>query len=108
MIVSVKKIELIGLRTAFYDDIKVNVLNYMNLYQSKMEFVETNDLTSILSNGYNSIPVLLVDNKELYFNETNFSFVLEELNDLLMTQSKSTKSHSCKNCGNCKCPADKL
>jgi len=101
-----KKIELIGLRTAFYDDIKVSILNYMDLYQSEMELVETNDLSSILSNGYNSIPVLLVDNRVLYLNESNFSFVLEELNDLLLTQSKISKSHSCKNCGNCNCPSD--
>lgn len=98
------KIELIGLKTALYDDIRSSLLNYIDIYQNKFELIETNDLGSILSSGYASIPLVMFDKRKFYFNENELGIKFSELNGHLVAHSKKTKTHNCKNCGSCKCP----
>jgi hypothetical protein len=97
-------IELIGLKTALYDDIRTNVLSCIELYETNVVLVERNDIESILNNRYSSIPLILFANKEFYFDESQFPSALQELNSLLKDHASKEKTHNCKNCGSCKCP----
>lgn len=100
-------IELIGLRTSTYDDIKANLLSFLEINKINLDFIETNDPETILTREYLSIPLIQIDEERLYLNDANHDKNLSQLRVLLKRFKKKTKSHSCLNCGNCKCPADR-
>lgn len=100
------KIELIGIQTAIYDDIKSSLVQYIETSELSIELVETNDLGSILANGYHSIPLVEYKGNHFYFSEGNYMSTFRKMVESITTLRKR-KSHSCKNCGNCKCPADR-
>jgi len=102
------KVQLIGLRTAAYDDIKATLVSYIELNRLNVDFSEINNPQDILDLGFLSIPLVSIGESRIYFSESNFMDSLQELKVHLGTvqSEKKKKKHSCKNCGNCKCPAD--
>lgn len=100
-------IELIGLRTAMYDDIRAHLISFIEINKLKIDVVETNDLKKILESNFLSIPLISLGTEKLYFNDNEISTSLQKVK-VFLSKFKEAKSHSCKNCGNCKCPTDKI
>ncbi len=100
-----ENIELIGLRTPVYDDIRAHLISYIEINKLNFYLVECNDLQSILEKGYESIPLIQIQDKQIYFNEINPENSLQEV--IKIMTSEKGNAHSCKNCGNCRCPSDK-
>jgi len=76
------------------------------MYQSKMKLIEINDPEQIIAKSYESVPLVLVGKKKVYFSGDELDSGLNRLREVLEERLLLTKEHNCANCGNCKCPAD--
>jgi len=102
------QVSLVGIRTNSYECIRLCLLKDNKVYPSKMRLIEINDPELILAKSYESIPMVLVGKKKVYFSEDDLNSGLKRLQETLDQRLKITKEHNCINCGNCKCPSDKI
>lgn len=100
-------VELIGLRTALYEEIRQSLLSIVEISNIKAEILEYNSPEYILANNYKSIPLVQVNETKIYFTEADSKINIKSLRRLLISQAPE-KSHSCRNCGNCKCPTSRI
>lgn len=100
------QVSLVGIRTNSYECIRLCLLKYNKMYPSKMKLIEINDPELIIAKSYDSIPMVLVGKKKVYFSGDNLEDGLNRLREVLEERLVLTKEHNCENCGNCKCPVD--
>ena len=100
------QVSLVGIRTNSYECIRLCLLKYNKMYPSKMKLIEINDPELIIAKSYDSIPMVLVGKRKVYFSGDNLEDGLNRLREVLEERLVLTKEHNCENCGNCKCPVD--
>ncbi len=100
------RIELIGIKSAVYEDIKSSIVSYIEINKINATVVENNDLDHIIARNYNSIPLVLLEDEALYFNNADHVTAMQLVLKRLSKYKEKEKEHDCRNCGKCRCPKD--
>ena len=105
IILGMKNIELLGVRTAQFLKIEKYLKSFISKHHLRLGLKSNHDLLAILLNNCISIPVVVFEDKKVYFDATTpievaFSPLLVEL------LARISKGSKCLNCSKCSCQSN--